>query len=68
MKVGDLVRIRKSAIDRLSTLWFIELADNRTPLLLVEKINGPVYPMWSVYRPNGSTFFIQEEKLTKRMW
>ena len=67
MKCGDLVRIRKSAIDRLSTLWFIKLADNRTPLLLVKKINGP-YPMWSVYRPNGSTFFIQEEKLTKRMW
>ena len=68
MKIGDLVRIRKSAIESFSTLWFIELADNKTPLLLVEKINGPVYPMWSVYRPNGSTCFIQEEKLTKRMW
>jgi len=68
MKIGDLVRIRKSAIESFSTLWFIELADNKTPLLLVEKINGPVYPMWSVYKPDGSTFFIQEEKLTKRMW
>tara|TARA_R110000751_G_scaffold229058_1_gene330583 strand:+ start:153 stop:359 length:207 start_codon:yes stop_codon:yes gene_type:complete len=68
MKSGDLVRIRKSAIESFSTLWFIELADNKTPLLLVEKINGPVYPMWSVYKPDGSTFFIQEEKLTKRMW
>ena len=68
MNIGDLVRIRKSAVDHLSTLWFIELADNKTPLLLVEKINGPVYPMWSVYKPDGSTFFIQEEKLTKRMW
>ena len=68
MNIGDLVRIRKSAIESFSTLWFIELADNKTPLLLVEKINGPVYPMWSVYKPDGSTFFIQEEKLTKRMW
>jgi len=68
MNIGDLVRIRKTAIDSLSTLWFIKLADNKTPLLLVEKINGPVYPMWSVYKPDGSTFFIQEEKLTKRMW
>jgi hypothetical protein len=68
MNIGDLVRIRKTAIDHLSTLWFIELADNKTPLLLVEKISGPVYPMWCVYKPDGSTFFIQEEKLTKRMW
>ena len=68
MNIGDLVRIRKSAIESFSTLWIIELADNKTPLLLVEKINGPVYPMWSVYKPDGSTFFIQEEKLTKRMW
>ena len=67
MKVGDLVRIRKSAIDSWATIWFVELAENKTPLLLVKKINGP-YPMWSVYRPIGSTFFIQEEKLTKRMW
>jgi hypothetical protein len=68
VKCGDLVRIRKTAIDHLSTLWFIDLADNKTPLVLVEKINGPVYPMWCVLRPDSSTFFIQEEKLTKRMW
>ncbi len=68
MKCGDLVRIRKTAIDYLSTDWFIWLAEKKTPLVLVEKINGPVYPMWCVLKPDGSTFFIQEEKLTKRMW
>ena len=67
MKIGDLVRIRKTAIDHLSTLWFIELADNKTPLVLVEKFDS-VHPGWFVLRPDGSTFFILEEKLTKRMW
>ena len=67
MKCGDLVRIRKTAIDHLSTLWFIDLADNKTPLVLVEKFDS-VHPGWFVLRPDGSTFFILEENLTKRMW
>ena len=67
MKCGDLVRIRKRAIDHLSTLWFIDLADNKTPLVLVEKFDS-VHPGWFVLRPDGSTFFILEENLTKRMW
>ena len=65
MKVGDLVRIRKSAIDSWATIWFVELAENRTPLLLVEKLNGI---HWRLLRPNGTSFFIGEDKLTKRMW
>jgi len=68
MNIGDLVRIRKSAIESFSTLWFIELADNKTPLLLVEKISGPVYPMWCVHKREGSTLFIQEEHRAKRRW
>ena len=67
MKCGDLVRISKRAIDHLSTLWFIDLADNKTPLVLVEKFDS-VHPGWFVLRPDGSTFFILEENLTKRMW
>ena len=67
MKCGDLVRIRKTAIDHLSTLWFIELADNKTPLVLVERFDS-VHPGWFVLRPDGSTFFILEENLTKRMY
>jgi len=67
MKCGDLVRIRKTAIDHLSTLWFIDLADNRTPLVLVERLDS-AHPGWFVLRPDGSTFFVLEENLTKRMW
>ena len=67
MKCGDLVRIRKTAIDHLSTLWFIDLADNKTPLVLVEQLDS-VHPGWFVLRPDGSTFFILEENLTKRMY
>jgi hypothetical protein len=66
MNIGDLVRIRKTAIDHMSTLWFIDLADNKTPLVLVEKFDS-VHPGWFVLRPDGSTFFILEENLTKRM-
>jgi len=65
MKVGDLVRIRKSAIDSWATIWFVELAENKTPLLLIEKLNR-MY--WRVLKPNGTSFFIGEDKLTKRMW
>jgi len=65
MKVGDLVRIRKSAIDNYTTIWFVELAENKTPLLLVEKVNGT---HWRVLRPNGTSVFLGEDKLTKRMW
>jgi len=67
MKCGDLVRIRKTAIDYLSTVWFIRLAEKKTPLVLVEKLDS-THPGWFVLRPDGSTFFILEESLTKRMW
>jgi len=67
MNVGDLVRIRKTAIDYLSTNWFIWLAEKKSPLVLIEKIDS-IHPGWFVLKPDGSTFFILEEKLTKRMW
>lgn len=65
MKTGDLVRIRKSSIDEYSTNWFIYLAEKKAPLLLMEKINKS---HWKVMRPDGSTCFISERKLTKRLW
>jgi hypothetical protein len=65
MKVGDLVRIRKSAIDNYSTLWLVELAENKTPLLIVEQVNTV---HWRVLKPNGTSVFLTEDKLTKRMW
>ena len=70
MQRGDLVRIRKSAIDFLSTTWFIRLAETKTPLVLVEKLNMPHQrpPGWFVLKPDGSTFFTLEENLTTRMW
>jgi len=65
MKVGDLVRVKKSAIDNYSTIWLVEMAESKTPLLLVEQMN---IVHWRVLRPNGTSFFIGEDKLTKRMW
>ena len=67
MKCGDLVRIRKTAIDYLSTNWFIWLAENKSPLVLIEKIES-AHPGWFALKPDGSTFFILEENLTQRMW
>jgi len=65
MNSGDLVRIRKTAIDEYSTDWFIYLAEKKAPLLLMEKINEQ---QWKVMRPDGSTCFLSERKLTKRLW
>ena len=65
MKPGDLVRIRKSAIDAYSTLWFINLAERKAPLLLMEKLNKQ---HWRVMIPDGTDCFLSENKLTTRMW
>ena len=65
MNPGDLVRIRKTAIDEYSIDWFIYLAEKKAPLLLMEKINEQY---WKVMRPDGSTCFLSERKLTKRLW
>ena len=65
MKPGDLVRIRKSAITAWSTLWFIDLADRKAPLLLMEQLNRR---HWKVMKPDGNTFYVEEQNLTKRMW
>lgn len=65
MKPGDLVRIRKTAIDEYSTNWFIYLAEKKAPLLLMEKLNKQ---HWKVMKPDGSDCYISEHKLTKRLW
>ena len=65
MKPGDLVRIRKSAITAWSTLWFVDLAENKSPLLVMELVNRR---HWKVMKPDGNTFFIEEQDLTKRIW
>jgi hypothetical protein len=65
MKVGDLVRVKKSAIDNYSTIWLVEMAERKTPLLLVEQMN---IVHWRVLRPNGTSVFLTEAQLTKRMW
>ena len=65
MKVGDLVRVKKSAIDNYSTIWLVEMAENKTPLLLVEQMN---IVHWRVLKPNGTSVFLTEAQLTKRMW
>ena len=65
MKPGDLVRIKKSAITAWSTLWFVDLAENKSPLLVMELVNRR---HWKVMKPDGTTFFVEEQNLTKRMW
>jgi len=65
VKPGDLVRVRKSAITPYSTLWFIDLAERKAPLLVMEKLNKS---HWKVMKPNGTTFFAEERNLTTRMW
>jgi len=65
MTPGDIVRIRKTAIDYYSTNWFIWFAENKTPLVLIEKLNKQ---HWRVLKPDGTDCFISESKLTKRLW
>jgi|TARA_R110000822_G_scaffold15689_7_gene53847 hypothetical protein len=65
MKAGDLVRIRKTAIDHLSTNWFIWHAEHMTPLLVIEELNKS---FMKLLKPNGDSIFIHRSHLTKRMW
>ena len=65
MKVGDLVRIRKTSIDHLSSNWFIWHAERMTPLLIVEELNRSYM---KVLKPNGDTVFIHKTHLTTRMY
>ena len=65
MTPGDIVRIRKTAIDYYSTNWFIWLAERKAPLVLIERLNKQ---HWRVLKPDGTDCFISESKLTKRLW
>ena len=65
MKVGDLVRIRKTSIDHLSSNSFIWHAERMTPLLIVEELNRSYM---KVLKPNGDTVFIHKTHLTTRMY
>jgi|TARA_R100000231_G_C5259986_1_gene145399 hypothetical protein len=62
---GDIVRIRKTAITYHSSNWFIWLAEKKSPLVLIEKLNKQ---HWKVLRPDGTDCFIQERDLTTRLW
>ena len=65
MKPGDLVRIKKSAVDAYSTLWFIELAEQKTPLLITENLNKGYV---KVLKPDGTDAFIAKVNLTTRLY
>jgi|TARA_R110000824_G_scaffold362760_2_gene550737 hypothetical protein len=65
MKPGDLVRIKKSAVDAYSTLWFIELAEQKTPLLITENLNKGYV---KVLKPDGTDTFIAKVNLTTRLY
>ncbi len=64
MKPGDLVRVKKTAIDKNSTTWFVRFAKTKVPLLVLEimKSSGVA----KCLRPDGSTCFIYPTALTKR--
>jgi len=65
MKAGDLVRLRKTSIDHMSTNWFIWHAERKTPLLILEELNKSYM---KVLRPDGSTWHIHRSHLTTRMY
>ena len=65
MKAGDLVRIRKTSIDHMSTNWFIWHAERMTPLLIVEELNRSYM---KVLKPDGETVFVHKSHLTTRMY
>ena len=65
MKPGDLVRIKKSAVDAYSTLWFVELAEQKTPLLITENLNKGYV---KVLKPDGTDTFIAKVNLTTRLY
>ena len=65
MKPGDLVRIRKTAIDAYSTVWFIELAENKVPLLVTENLNKGYV---KVLKPDGTDTYIAKVNLTTRLY
>jgi hypothetical protein len=65
VKPGDLVRIRKTSIDHMSSNWFIWHAEHMTPLLIVEQLNKSYV---KVLKPGGDTVHIHRSHLTKRMY
>ncbi len=65
MKVGDLVRIRKTAIDQYSTNWFIWHAEKKTPLLITEELNRSYV---KVLKPDGTTIHLHRDNVTTRLY
>lgn len=65
MKPGDLVRVRKAAIDKSSTTWFRSFAIEKTPMIILEimKSNNKIA---KCFKPNGTTCYIRSEFLTKK--
>jgi len=61
---GDLVRVKKTAINKNSTTWIARFAKTKVPLLVLEimKSSGVA----KCLRPDGSTCFIHPAALTKR--
>jgi hypothetical protein len=64
VKPGDLVRVKKVAIDKNSTAWFVRFAKTKVPMLVLEimKSSGVA----KCLRPDGTTCFIRPTALTKR--
>ena len=66
MKPGDLVRIKKTSINKYSTTWIVRFAKTKVPMLVLEimKTTGVA----KCLRPDGTTCFIRPTALTKRFW
>ena len=46
IKVGDLVRIKKSELRGSSTNWALHAAEHRTPFLVVDIEQMPIKTLW----------------------
>jgi len=69
MKLGDLVRIKKTSIDARTDLWAIDFADAYTPLLVVEvleRFSGSDTHL-KLLGPGGTICYVQSDYTTKRM-
>jgi hypothetical protein len=70
LKAGDLVRARMSSIYPDSPVWWVDAAQNKTPMLVMEVVNPEHYATTHVRLlfPDGEEGYAYVQDLTKRLW
>lgn len=74
IKVGDLVRIKKSELPGGSANWALHAAEHRTPFLVVDIKQMPIKTLWTATlqgdlygnEVKGSFVYLHTYMLTKR--